>query len=158
MKKLFTAAAFILLTLATYGQEKIRYVSMKRNIVFDGAGIPSGYIELSMIFRVRIPESLSQLPNVAQIADTYKDMFNIKKLDTVGNEYYAVFNPPPISINIYREVNGVTTQDLITDEDVKAKLIEEYAVYVARLGQFQTFPFDSIIGKSLIGNQWQDSQ
>ena len=138
--------------------EKIRYVGMTKHINVSAEGIPSGYIELQMLFRVQLPEALAQQPNIAPIAETYKSMFNIDRIDTIDNVLYGVFTPQPFSINIYKQVNGVTTTDLVTDSDIKTIVQNEYNIYTARLSQFQLFPFDAIIGKSLIGSTWQDSE
>lgn len=160
MMKLITAVA-LLLTMSASGQnfERIRVLDVSRRITVDPAtGVPSGYIEVRPLFRLQLPEALAQLPNVNKVAESYRSMFNIDKIDTIDNTLYAVFIPSPINMNIYKVVDGVTTTDLITDADIKAALQAEYNIYTARLSAFQLLPFDLIIGKSLIGNTWEESQ
>ena len=160
MRKIFIAVC-LLLTIQAQSQdfERIRVTGMNRNILIDPAtGMPSGYIEVRSIFRLQLPEALAQLPNVTIIAESYRSMFNIDHIDTIDAVLYAVFIPAPINLNIWKVVNGVTTQDLITDADIKAALQQEYNIYSARLVTFQVLPFDAILGKSLIGNTWEESE
>lgn len=154
-------AVCLLLTIQASSQdfERIRVTGVTRNIQVDPAsGMPSGYIEVRSLFRLQLPEALAQLPNVAIIAESYRSMFNIDRIDTINATLYAVFIPSPINMSIWKVVNGVTTQDLITDADIKAALQTEYNIYTARLGTFQLLPFDAILGKSLIGASWEESE
>lgn len=41
---------------------------------------------------------------------------------------------------------------------IAAALQQEYNIYSARLGTFQLLPFDAILGKSLIGATWEESE
>lgn len=159
--RIFLMAVCLLLTIQASSQdfERIRVTGVTRNIQVDPAsGMPSGYIEVRSLFRLQLPEALAQLPNVAIIAESYRSMFNIERIDTINATLYAVFIPSPINMSIWKVVNGVTTQDMITDADIKAALQQEYNIYTARLGTFQLLPFDAILGKSLIGATWEESQ
>lgn len=158
--RILLIAACLLLTMTATAQdfERIRVTGVTRNIQIDPAsGMPSGYIEVRSLFRLQLPEALAQLPNVAIIAESYRSMFNIDRIDTIDQVLYAVFIPSPINMSIWKVVNGITTQDMITDADIKAELQQEYNIYTARLGTFQLLPFDGILGKSLIGATWQES-
>lgn len=153
---------FIALMLASFTSfsqvETIRYIDLNRHIEINTTtGVPSGYIEVSAMFRIPVPATLIGTTNVAKIADTYKSMYHIDHLDTVDAVTYACFNISPITLNIYRVMDGITTTSMITDIDIQQALEAEYAYYTYKFGCFQLFPFDNIIGKSKIGTSWVES-
>ena len=157
MRKLIFIA-LMLASFTSFGQvETIRYLDLNRHIDFSPSGIPSGYIEVTAMFRIPIPASIIGINNISMIANTYKSMYRIDHLDTIANVVYACFNVAPITLNIYRVVDGVTTSELITDIDIQVALEDEYVNYAKKFEDFELFPFDNIIGKSKIGEQWENS-
>ena len=143
----------------TQSVEEIRVLSLdRRNVTVMANGIPDGYIEMSVLFRIQIPSALTALPNVSKVAETYRAKYNIDKIDTVNNSYYAVFTPPPVSLPVRKVNNGVTTNDIITDGDIKAILDAMYADYSLKFSDFQLMPFDGIITKSRVGGIWVEQQ
>jgi hypothetical protein len=157
MKKLITAS-LVMLTMTLQAQiETIRYIDLTRHITIVD-GVPQGYIEVSAEFTLPLPQELAENEQVVKIAETYKSMYNINRIDTIGGVYYAVFRSEPTSMGLYRVVDGTTTQDMIDNVDIQNALEEEYQRYVVGFAAFQLFPFDDIIGKSKINGTWVDSQ
>lgn len=140
--------------------ESMKVLSLKRNIHFEmhpilNMPIPSGYIEITAQFKLPLPSMLALNPNLAKIADTYKDMYGIDRIDTIGGTMYAVFIAAIPPLNIYKiDSNQVTTTQLIDESDVQYAIFSEYNVYAYKFGLFQLFPFDAIIGKSYINGEW----
>lgn len=152
--------ALMLASITSFSQvETIRFTNMVRHIELNtSTGVPSGYIEVSAIFRIPLPPALLGNSQIAKIADSYRTMYSIDRLDTIDNIVYAVFSVQLHSMGIYKKVNGITTENLITDIDIQNALEVEYGLYSYRLSLFQLMPFDNIIGKSKIGTSWQESQ
>ena len=158
MRTILTGLMLLICITVSAQVETIRYINLERHIeVNTTTGVPTGYVTVSAQFRIPIPATLIGNENVSKIADTYKSMYKIDHLDTVDAITYAVFMIEPISMNIYKVVNGVTSTSLITDIDIQQALETEYNVYVTKFGCFQLFPFDGIINKSKIGSSWVDS-
>jgi hypothetical protein len=142
----------------------MKVLSLKRNIqmsihpVFN-VPIPTGYIELTAQFKIQLPTSLALNPNVALIAETYKNMYGIDRIDTIGGTMYAVFNAviPPLNIYQIDSATNETTTTLINEVDVQNAINDEYQIYLYTFGLFQLFPFDGIIGKSYINGEWVNS-
>lgn len=144
--------------------ENMKVLSLKRNIQMNihpifNIPVPSGYIELTAQFKIQLPASLALNPNVAKIAETYKNMYGIDRIDTIGGTMYAVFNAtiPPLNIYQIDSVTQETTSTMINETDVQNAIQAEYNIYLYKFGLFQLFPFDGIIGKSYINGQWVDS-
>jgi hypothetical protein len=158
MKKILLA--LMLASFTSFAQvETIRFTNMVRHIEVNAAtGVPSGYIEVSALFRIPLPAALLGNNQLSKIAASYKSMYSIDRLDTIENVVYAVFNVQLPSMGIYKQVNGITTENLITDIDIQNALEAEYNVYNYRFSFFQLLPFDNIIGKSKIGTSWEESQ
>jgi hypothetical protein len=140
--------------------DSIKVLSIKRNIRIDihpvfAIPVPTGYIEITARFKLPLPTSLALNPNLAKIADSYKDMYGIDRIDTIGGSMFAVFIAAIPPLNIYKiDSNQITTTELIDEIDVQQAIFNEYNVYAYRFGLFQLFPFDAIIGKSYINGQW----
>lgn len=149
MKKLIFAV-FILLSITTFGQEKIRIL----NVAHDKQGATTYTAQ----YRVPLPANLSGIPHAAEIVNAYKSVYRIETLDTVNNIVYAVFTIQADPLPLYKVVDNITTEQPNMPEDYYAPLLAQYAELEAGLAAFQLLPSDNIIGKKLINNSWVDSQ
>jgi len=156
MKKILLILAIICPLLSSAQVETIRNINVVRNITFPTVAVPypTGYFVVTAEFRLPLPAQLVGNPNAGKLAQTYKNIYNIERLDTIGNDVYVVFSIEPISRNIFKVENDVQTSTFMDDEDVQMLLEDEYYRYELRLAQFALFPFDLIIGKSLKNTTW----
>jgi hypothetical protein len=136
--------------------EKIKVTDLRRNITIKDTTL-SGYIEVYAEFKIAVPPALSATPKARAIAKTYATMYNIISVDTIDGVLYALFTPPPLTLNIYKITNGVTTNEIITAATLRNALIAQYNEYETKFNAFVMLPFDNIIGKSWNGTTWINS-
>ncbi len=144
MKKLLFLLIFA--TTAMQAQNKIENVRINRHISFNGI-MPEGYIEVTARFTLPIPNALLVSPYLAELAESYKGMYQIDSVAGTNLIFQA-----KVSTGIYVENNpalGITSE-----EDVMYLLEAEYGVHQYKLSLFQLFPFDAIIGKRWNGTTW----
>lgn len=140
--------------------EKIKNVKINRRynspLYWGGQG-PTGHIEVSCKFVIPLPISLSTLPNVIELAQTYLQMFDIESIED-GN---AIFAYGPVSFGLFRKEPDpldptvmVNTNVMITDVDIKTALEERLVYYTNTLAAFMPMPFDPAVGASFDGTSW----
>ena len=148
MKKLILAV-LLLLSINVKAQDTlINNIRVNRVYSIDGP-IPQGYIEVTADFILPIPGALIGLNNINVIAESYKSMFGIDRIE--GNRIIFAGRIP--SQGIWKHNNP--QEGLTTDADIWAALEAEYQIYVYKLSMFQLMPFDNVIGSVLIGNTWE---
>lgn len=126
--------------------EKIKEIKVTRFLTgLDGQSQFDGYIEVTAKFILDLPVALSGVTNIAEIAESYANIFGIEKVE-LGKVYF--------SAKIHSSVFKSDLSGVIDDEDVKQMLLDEYAIYVQRLDSFTLLPFDSLIGKTWDGVAW----
>lgn len=126
--------------------DKIKDIKITRFISgLDGQSPLGGYIEISAKFIVDLPTALASVSNINEIAQSYSGIFGIDQVDQGKVTFSA-----KVTTSIYNP-DGTA---LIGIEDVKDLLLDEYALYVARLDAFSLLPFDSVIGKTWDGTAW----
>lgn len=143
-------AVLSLLSMTTFGQEKIRIL----NVTHDATGATNYTAQ----YRVPLPENLVGIPHAAEIVNAYKSVYRIESLDTINNVVYAVFTIQASPMPLFKVVDNITIAEPYAPKDFYAPLIEQYEELEAGLAAFQLLPSDYIIGKKLIADTWVDSQ
>jgi len=146
MKKLFIAVC-LLLTLQATAQEKIRVISITRDIQLTP--IISGKIFLTAEFRLPIPITLDTASSDVQaLAMSYKNTFPIDRVVNLNGVKTVIFKQTfPINI---------TQGNAIIDATYIHNFLEiEYENIQTQLAAFQAMPFDSVIGQSLRDQTWE---
>jgi hypothetical protein len=131
--------------------KKIKVLKINREINITASPI-SGTFTVDAEYTVEIPTSIVDLGNINDLASSYKSLYPISRVIAANNSHYAVFRTTTKPIDIYKP----NTTDILTEEDVQSILLTEYNACVNGLANFEPFPFDSILGKSLIDNTWSN--
>lgn len=97
-----------------------------------------GYIEVTTELRLDIPAVLNTLPNKKEIADSYRTVYGIERVDN-GHIYF---------LKTFTFENGTTIGAMQTAFDAAAMYYEN------ALSAFSLQPVDEMIGKVYDGLTW----
>ena len=130
---------------------KIKDITITRNSLLTEQGTPniSGYVQISAILQIKIPEALAVLPNKAKLAESYSQMYSILSVDSFG---YALFRADT-TLSLFMDQETAPT--MLTEAYIQNWLLTKWNEYAYKFSLFALFPFDPIIGKKFNGTTWE---
>lgn len=130
---------------------KIKDIKITRNSLLNEQGQPniSGYVQISAVLQIKIPEALRVLPNKALLAESYRQMYSIIEVDTAD---YATFSADT-TLSLFMNQDKAPT--MLTEAYIQNWLLNKWNEYVYKFSLFAIFPFDPIIGKKFNGTTWE---
>ncbi len=131
-------ACVVLAVLGATAQERIRVHASRQD---------AGYLEIGATYRIPLQPIMANYPQIKALLKSVRS-FQFNSLDTIGGTVYANITVPPVS---------VSTITPPTMKQIQNALKSNYDEKVIEIQNYNPTSFDSIFGRSYIGNTWTNT-